>query len=135
MVVLKLISTFLEENPLCACADEISTLKSLMGPEDTIRKPGNLNYLKSTHSRAQNTAKSLPFIQFFCILALNSTFSTTPLSPSSLFCGTLYVHKSKDLFLNCSKSSRFPLILLKNSVSLKCKCASKLYNPLEKQKL
>ncbi|XP_023333842.1 uncharacterized protein LOC111705500 [Eurytemora carolleeae] len=37
ILVLKLISKFLEENPLSACADEISTLKSLLGPEDSIR--------------------------------------------------------------------------------------------------
>ena len=37
LVVLSLLSKFLAENPLCACAQEISTLKKLLQEGETIK--------------------------------------------------------------------------------------------------
>jgi len=37
LIVLKLISKFLDENPLSCCSDEISTLRSMLGPDDTLK--------------------------------------------------------------------------------------------------
>ena len=33
LIVLKLISKFLDENPLSCCSDEISSLRSMLGPD------------------------------------------------------------------------------------------------------
>jgi hypothetical protein len=38
MLVLQFISNFLDENPLCCCADEISSIKSkLLGKDDLMK--------------------------------------------------------------------------------------------------
>ena len=39
LVVLKMISKFLDENPLSCCAQEISTLKTMLGSEVFIYLP------------------------------------------------------------------------------------------------
>lgn len=35
--VLKFIAKFIQENPLCCCSDEISLVKQILGPDDTIK--------------------------------------------------------------------------------------------------
>eukprot|EP00088_Acartia_fossae_P041648 TRINITY_DN43565_c0_g1_i1.p1 TRINITY_DN43565_c0_g1~~TRINITY_DN43565_c0_g1_i1.p1 ORF type:complete len:331 (-),score=38.57 TRINITY_DN43565_c0_g1_i1:165-1157(-) len=35
--VLKLVAKFIEDNPLCSCSEEISTLRSMLGSEDTLK--------------------------------------------------------------------------------------------------
>jgi hypothetical protein len=37
MWVLKFVAKFLEDTPLCVCSDEIAKVRSLLGPEDTIK--------------------------------------------------------------------------------------------------
>ena len=37
LLVVKLIDKFIDENPLCCCSEEISKVKSLLGPDDTVK--------------------------------------------------------------------------------------------------
>eukprot|EP00088_Acartia_fossae_P015668 TRINITY_DN18621_c0_g1_i1.p1 TRINITY_DN18621_c0_g1~~TRINITY_DN18621_c0_g1_i1.p1 ORF type:complete len:331 (-),score=-0.05 TRINITY_DN18621_c0_g1_i1:241-1233(-) len=37
LTVLKLISKFIDENPLCCCSNEITSLKSMLGPDDSVK--------------------------------------------------------------------------------------------------
>ena len=47
LFVVKLIDKFIEENPLCCCSEEISKVKSLMGPDDSVKlsqKNSSINF-------------------------------------------------------------------------------------------
>jgi len=63
LLVLKLISKYLEETPLCACADEISSLKKAMGPDDTMKlsqKQSTINLNLRNKNYTLNTKIKVP---------------------------------------------------------------------------